>query len=561
MNAPSDGEPVEDSAGSSENTATPQWSSEKPRTRIEAAAAVDPEPAAATVECGLILRSRYVLEEVIGRGGTAIVFRARDLHRESTEDAAAGLVAVKLLRTEWRSDALAIERLRREFRQMQCLSHPGIVRVFDLDCDDEVWFMTMELVLGSTAKAWMQQPRERPDALRVIGACCEALEHAHSLGFLHGDLKPSNVMMAEDGAVKLIDFGSAPSPGARVAAPAGCMLTGTPLYASPQILAGKIGERRDDVFSLACLAYGILSAGRHPFGRRPSLEDGRAKSAPNPVSSIPAGLFEVIERGLSAERHERPASAGEFLRQLIEAARHSQPDARRAGILSRANTELIRTRDSVLQLSNATALPPPLGGRALRIHRGWRLAGLATVAIAIVGAAVLIGPRAARETHASLASGALASGSAVAQAATLAVIAPEAEAAPHDFGMISFESSIVHASAEQPLVAVSVKRLRGTRSSGAFVWRVEGGTAYPGVDYQRMQPQLVRFAEGQTVRTLFIPLINSRGASSYRERSFTVELHPVAGGPALGPVNRVTVTIDPPANANHLAVYQARTEP
>jgi serine/threonine protein kinase len=554
MNAPSDGEPVEGSAGSSENTATPQWSSDNPRTPSETVAAVEPAATAPTIECGLILRSRYVLEEVIGRGGTAIVFRARDLHRESAEDAAAGMVAVKMLRTEWRSDALAVERLRREFRQMQCLSHPGIVRVFDLDCDDDVWFMTMELVVGSTAKDWMQQPRERADALRVIGACCDALEHAHSLGFLHGDLKPSNVMLADDGAVKLIDFGSAPSPGARVAAAANCPLTGTPLYASPQILAGKVGEIRDDVFSLACLAYGMLSAGRHPFGRRPSLEDGRAKSAPNPVSSIPAGLFEVIERGLSAERRERAASAREFLRNLIEADGHPQGDARHAaGIMARANVELVRT---------AAPLPLLLGrGGGIRIHHSWRPAGMATLAIAIAGVAVLLRPEAIRETYSSVTSGAVASGSAVAQAVTTAVAAPEAEPASHDFGMISFEASTVHASAEQPLVAVSVKRLRGTRSSGAFVWRVEGGTAYPGVDYQRLQPQLVRFAEGQTVRTLFIPLINSRGTSSYRERSFTVELQPVAGGPTLGPVDRVTVTIDPPASASHLAVYQARTEP
>jgi hypothetical protein len=424
----------------------------------------------------------------------------------------------------------------------------------------------MELVVGSTAKDWMQQPRERADALRVISACCEALEHAHSRGFLHGDLKPSNVMMADDGAIKLIDFGSAPSPGARIGGTANCMLTGTPLYASPQILAGKIGEASDDVFSLACLAYGILSAGRHPFGRRPSLEDGRAKSAPNPVSSIPAGLFKVIERGLSAERRERPASAREFLRDLIEADAHSQSSARPVGIRAPASIELARTGAMLLLTKPAALLPPLASDSGIRLYHSWRLAGMATVAIAIAGAAVLLRPEASRATHPAVTSSVVAkdavtSGAAAAQTATIAAAAPEASAASHDFGMISFQESTVHASAEQPLVAVSVKRMRGTHSSGAFVWRIEGDTAYPGVDYQRLQPQLVRFAEGQTVRTLFIPLLSRRGMSSYRERSFTVELQPVPGGPTLGPVDRVTVTIDPPASASHPAVYQARTEP
>ena len=246
---------------------------------------------------GSVLRSRYELEEVIGRGGTSIIFRAKDLHRALPQ--AANFVAVKLLRTEQRADPLAITRLKREFRQMQCLSHPGIVRVFDLDCDGDVWFISMELVAGRTVKTWIEKPGSHADALRIIAACCEALEHAHSLGILHGDLKPTNVMVADDGTAKLIDFGSAPSPGSRVAAGSDPTLAATPLYASPQILAGKSAERRDDVFSLACLSYSILSAGRHPFGGRPSLEDGRAKSAPTYVRAIPAGLFEVIERGLS----------------------------------------------------------------------------------------------------------------------------------------------------------------------------------------------------------------------------------------------------------------------
>jgi hypothetical protein len=120
----------------------------------------------------------------------------------------------------------------------------------------------------------------------------------------------------------------------------------------------------------------------------------------------------------------------------------------------------------------------------------------------------------------------------------------------HDSGVISFEASTVHASAVQSLVAISVKRLPAT-SRGAFLWRVERGTAQPGVDYERIQPQVVRFIEGQTVRTLFIPLINSPATSVQRgPRTFTVALERVKGGPALGRFARVTVTIDPPPTSS-----------
>ena len=98
----------------------------------------------------------------------------------------------------------------------------------------------------------------------------------------------------------------------------------------------------------------------------------------------------------------------------------------------------------------------------------------------------------------------------------------------------------------QSMVAISVKRLQATASSAAFSWRVERGTAQPGIDYARVPPQVVRFIEGQAVRTLFIPLINTRAPLASRDPlTFTVALERVAGGPALGRFARVTVAIDP----------------
>lgn len=545
---------------------------------------------------GAVLRARYVLEEVIGRGGTSIIFRAEDLHRASDRDKASKFVAVKLLRPEQRADPLAVARLKNEFRQLKCMTHPGIVRVFDLDCDGEVWFISMELVAGRTLKSWIETPGSHADALRIIGGCCAALEYAHSLGILHADLKPTNVIVAADGTVKLIDFGSAATLPSRVDPEPDPTLAVTPLYASPQLLAGRSADRRDDVFSLACLSYSILSGGRHPFGGRPSLEDGRAKSAPTRVHTIPAEPFEAIERGLSVQRERRQPSAAEFLRDLTDANRRRCSEAANATISARNQIGAVWHSGSVMQDADR-ALRSPLPAHFKGVRFGTRTitsikrtgataafattvdglrAGLAfyrrtrpllrtaALVLAFVGAALLfrLGMHGGNTRTAELPPQASAMAPDLLPTVRAETVAfPEMSPSLHDSGVISFVAPTVHASAGQSLVAISVKRLRATRSHGAFLWRVERGTAYPGVDYERMAPQTVRFIAGQVVRTLFIPMINTGPASLPRgPRTFTVALEQVAGGPTLGRYARVTVAIDPPPASSRFAAYQARVE-
>jgi predicted Ser/Thr protein kinase len=542
---------------------------------------------------GSVLRSRYVLQDIIGRGGSAVIFKAKDLHRASPQDTGDDVLAVKMLRPELRADPSALTRLKREFRQMQCLSHPGIVRVFDIDFDCGAWFISMEFVAGRTVKTWMQTPGSHAEALGIIAACCEAVEYSHSLGILHGDLKATNVLVADTGAVKLIDFGAAPIAGSHLAAASDPTITVTPLYASPQILAGKAAERRDDVYSLACLSYGILSGGLHPFGGHPSLEDYRVKSSPTYVRAIPVELFKVIERGLSAERERRPASAGEFLRDLIDADRRRRraatspaipvrniPRARRGpgSIAVAADSTLHSTLPTLLKeirlgaggltIASGTAIAPValdrfVGGRGSD-RRATPFMRLTTLVVAIAAAVVLF----RIDRHRDVAGTAELPHEASAIFPDLGAVAggqtemvAESAPAPGESGVISFETPTLHATAAQSLVAISVKRLQGIRSRGAFVWRVERGTAHPGIDYEWIEPHVVRFIEGQAVRTLFIPLINT-GATipSGDPRTFTVVLEKIAGGPALGRFARITVAIDPPPAANRFAAYQVRAK-
>jgi serine/threonine protein kinase len=276
------------------------------------------------VQVGTTLRKRYVLHRLIGTGGTCRVFLAEDLHRRLSLDAAGELIALKVLRPGLGRTTHSLQRLRREFLQMQLLTHPSITRVFDLDCDGDVWFMTMELVEAPSALTWMSGDYSNAEALRVILACCEAVSHAHRRGIVHGDLKPGNVLVVAEGGVKLIDFGSVAGP--TESACEATKLEATPQYASPSVLAGNMAEVRDDVFGLGCLAYMILARGRHPFDRKPSSEAANAQLRAPYIPGIPLRLFEVIARALAWDPAQRQASVRELQHALLasELARAQQ---------------------------------------------------------------------------------------------------------------------------------------------------------------------------------------------------------------------------------------------
>ncbi|HMN46305.1 MAG TPA: protein kinase [Povalibacter sp.] len=271
------------------------------------------------IEVGTVLSRRYLIERAIGSGGMSTVFSALDRHRLHGP-AADAKVAVKVLNRALLSDKARVERLIREFRYMQRLTHRGIVRVFDLDCDEGTWFITMELLQGEPLLLHLQQhsPPGLPadEALRLLTECTEALVCAHDHGVIHGDLKPGNIFVDAQGAARLLDFGSVPDKDEPADAARDRFLT--PAYASPQMLEQQPADLRDDLFSLGCVAYELFT-GQHPFGSKSSLEARDEGWRPIWQPSIPARHFGVIARMLSWEREQRPSNGREFLDSLTAA--------------------------------------------------------------------------------------------------------------------------------------------------------------------------------------------------------------------------------------------------
>ena len=289
-----------------------------PTTALSGTSVIPPQDAR-VIEIGTVLSRRYLVERAIGSGGMSTVFSALDRHRMHGP-AADAKVAVKVLNRALLSDKARVQRLIREFRYMQRLTHRGIVRVFDLDCDEGTWFITMEMLQGQPLTQYLHrhQPEGLPpeDALRLLTECTEALVCAHEHGVIHGDLKPGNIFVDEKGTARLLDFGSVPEKDETADAPPDRFLT--PAYASPQMMEQQPADLRDDLFSLGCVAYELFT-GQHPFRSLSSIEAREEGLRLNWIPSIPARHFGVIARMLSWERDDRPANGREFLDSLMAA--------------------------------------------------------------------------------------------------------------------------------------------------------------------------------------------------------------------------------------------------
>ena len=290
-----------------------------PPRAINAAAVSPPTLEAVTapqvLAAGLVLRDRYTLEATIGSGGMATVFKAIDRCGVLPAEADRR-VAVKVLRERINQKPGILIQLRREFYRTQVLSHPNIVKVYELDRDGDLAFYTMELLEGERLSDLIararSQPLPRPYAWQVIRAVGSAVAHAHSRNVIHGDLKPQNVMVTSKGEIRVLDFGSSRT---STESAASGPLAATPPYACCEILEGQQPDPRDDLYALSCLAYELLS-GSHPFELRSSIEARASAAHPRRPEGLSRRQWQALLTGLSWSREDRSVPVSEWLERL-----------------------------------------------------------------------------------------------------------------------------------------------------------------------------------------------------------------------------------------------------
>ncbi|MGN7969976.1 Stk1 family PASTA domain-containing Ser/Thr kinase [Microbacterium sp. 22296] len=345
-----------------------------------------------------VLSGRYRVDDLIGRGGMASVYRGYDQTLGRT-------VAIKVLKSDLAGDAAFRTRFRLEAQAASRMAHPTIVRVFDAGEDVEtgvdgverpVPYIVMELVHGRLLKDVIAQGKvPTDDALRYVDGILEALEYSHRAGVVHRDIKPGNVMITESGRVKVMDFGIARAVSDSSSTVAETTaIVGTAAYFSPEQAKGESVDARADLYSTGVVLYELLT-GRTPFrGDTPvAVAYQHVSEAPLPPSeideSVPRALDAIVLRALAKDPFQRPQDAASFREALDETADGKAPTKRQMSALSNElygpnPRQAAETARSLRQLSTDTTMRRTQAGPPV----AWIWAGVSVLAVLLI--AVLI---------------------------------------------------------------------------------------------------------------------------------------------------------------------------
>ena len=264
---------------------------------------------------GQVFDNRYRIMKTIGVGGMAVVFQAYDLAEKRT-------VAVKMLREDIASDEVQVRRFVNESKAVAMLSHPNVVKIFNISVRSNIKFIVMEYIEGITLKDYMTKKGVLSfgEIISYTEQILHALEHAHSKGVVHRDIKPQNIMLLKNGVIKVMDFGIAKLPNAETLTLTDKAI-GTVFYISPEQAEGKDIDRRSDLYSLGVMIY-EMSCGKLPFYDESPItvalkqinDDPTPPRSINP--SIPRGLEQITLSAMEKDPEMRFQSATQMLRQL-----------------------------------------------------------------------------------------------------------------------------------------------------------------------------------------------------------------------------------------------------
>jgi serine/threonine protein kinase len=463
------------------------------RNSITGARVVEHQPALPQVEIGRLLRDRYEIQQCLGTGGKGTVFKALDRYRSSLPPSQR-YVAIKLLHECPGNRDESIQALRRELQSAQSLSHPNIVKVYDVDRDGDVDFFTMELLegelLSDLTRRFQPKPMPRAHAWSIIGQIASGLEHAHARNIVHADLKPQNIMLTNSGEVRILDFGSSYrfAKEGKVEALSRGPSSATPAYACCELLDGREPDPRDDLYALACIAYELLT-GAHPFQRR------RANEARDfgVVAARPSGLtrrqWRTFARGLSWYRARRSISVADWLKESKPASEYAKP------------------------LASLDELKP--GSVSARRSPPWRPSAVFGVVFSVAAISLLF---------VRMAPGDKVSGAAPSAIRAEPALTTQPGEAPSTEAPSSFSTRPVSAQSTpnrgtpilpseyqvqpgQHFAEIRVHRPANAGRDAALTWWTEPDSAKPGVDYVSQGKVSQSFPRGQDSMSVFVKLL------------------------------------------------------
>lgn len=267
--------------------------------------------------CGKRLDGRYEIREIIGVGGMAVVYKAYD----NIDDR---IVAIKILKEEFLANEEFRRRFKNEAKAIAVLSHPNIVKVYDVSFGDRLQYIVMEYIEGITLKEYIEQQKavNWKEAVHFVNQILKALQHAHDKGIVHRDIKPQNIMLLQDGTIKVSDFGIARFSRGDTRTMTESAI-GSVHYISPEQARGEITDDKADLYSVGVVMYEMLT-GQLPFQSDSAVsvaimqlqQDAKRPREINP--DIPLGLEQITLRAMQKNARDRYQSASEMLLDLDE---------------------------------------------------------------------------------------------------------------------------------------------------------------------------------------------------------------------------------------------------
>jgi serine/threonine protein kinase len=321
---------------------------------------------------------KYQILKLVAKGGTAVLYKAIQTSLDR-------VVAVKKLHPHLTEDENFTRRFVLEAKAAASLDHTNIVKIIDFGTEDRLYYMVMDYIEGESLRELLDKWKQVPIdvALAIAHEVLAGLAHAHSKGIVHRDIKPGNIMIAEDGRPRITDFGLAKLLEGSTHQTAADTVLGTPLYMSPEQAFGESVDQRSDIFSLGTMLYEMIT-GVQPFADdnyMGVINNIAKKNAPHPSRlsvAVPQPVTAILSRAMNKNRDARFQTAGQFQKAIEKYLGHAKLNEARGAI-----RHLLTTEGATVQLPR-TALAEE---RKSRLRRGF----MAAIAVATLFGAAGVG--------------------------------------------------------------------------------------------------------------------------------------------------------------------------